>query len=71
MAKSLNRPRRSNDELRRASLAIQYELISLYSAYDFAEKANVGWMSDDRAKAFSNICVHSMLLAARSLLAFL
>jgi hypothetical protein len=71
MAKSLNRPRRSNDELRRASLAIQYELISLYSAYDFAEKANVGWMSDDRAKAFSNVCVHSMLLAARSLLAFL
>jgi len=71
MAKSGSRLPRSNEDLRRASLAVQYELMSLYAAYYFAEKANVGWMSDDRSKAFSNTCVHSMLLAARSLLAFL
>lgn len=71
MAKHPTRPRRTHEELRRASLAIQYELMSLYAAYDFAEKAHVGWASDDRSMAFSNVCVHSMLLAARNLLAFL
>ena len=71
MVRNSGRQERSNDALRRASLAVQYELMSMYAAYDFVEKANVGWMSNDRAKAFSNVCVHSMLLAARSLLAFL
>lgn len=71
MAKNKARQKRTDDELRYASLAIQYELNQLYCSYDLIDKANVGWASTDYDKAVSNAFLNAMLMSARSLIAFL
>jgi hypothetical protein len=65
------RERRSTDDLRRASLAVQYELIALFSFHDLLHSTAASPDSPRSVKLASNAYLHAMLLAARSLLGFL
>lgn len=71
MGKSKKRKERTQAELRRASLAVQYDLVMLHSCLALLQSSNVGWSSNNDEKQISNAILHAMLLAARNLLSFL
>jgi hypothetical protein len=73
MAKAKNRNRAvcSIEELRHASLAVQYEMVTLGTTHQMLQELAAHWGSPSRDQALSNALLHSFLLAARSLLAFL
>ena len=71
MGSDVIRPKRSTEDLQRASLAVQYEFMTLFACHDLLQAARTSWTSGDREKAISNAFLHSMLLAARGLLGFL
>lgn len=65
------RERRATEELQRASLAVQYEFVTLAQTHQFLHELSADSASNTRDQALSNALLHAFLLAARSLLAFL
>jgi hypothetical protein len=67
----MSRQQRSVEELQRASLAVQYELATLGGTHEMLHELGAHWRSSPRDHAISNALLHTFLLGARNLLAFL
>lgn len=65
------RERRSTEDLSRASIAVQYELVTLAQTHDLLQELGADWESSPKDRAMSNAFLHAFLLSARSLLGFL
>jgi hypothetical protein len=65
------RLRRLDVDLRRASMAVQYEVGILGTMLQFLLDSNVSASSPPEAQAISNALLHTFLLAARNLIHFL
>jgi len=65
------RQRHTNEELQRASLAVQYELVTMATTHELLQELGANWGSSTRDKTQSNALLHAFLLSARSLLSFL
>jgi hypothetical protein len=64
------RQHRTNEDLQRASLAVQYELVTMATTHELLQELGAHWESSTRDKTLSNALLHAFLLAARSLLTF-
>jgi len=62
---------RSEDELQRASLAVQYEVATLGTTHEMLQESGTNLASGPRERVISNALLHTFLLAARNLLGFL
>ena len=66
-----NRMSHSTHELQHASLAVQYEMVTLATTHEMLQKLAAHWGSPRQEQAMSNAILHSFLLAARNLVHFL
>ncbi len=68
--KMTQRQKRTDKELLRASLAVQYEVVTLGSHLKMLLDSNTSFDSPPEERAVSNALLNNLLLAARSLLSF-
>ncbi len=68
---AVGRKRRSEADLRRASMVVQYEVGTLDTMLSLLLDSNVSLRSPPEAQAVSNAILHTFLLAARNLIHFL
>ena len=69
--KSQNRNQRSLEELHRASLAVQFEVVTLWVSYAKLQELKTNLQDKPEKRFYNNAILHSFLLAARNLLTFL
>lgn len=65
------RQQRSDDELRQASMVVDYEVSMLGSTLHILLASNVNELSSSQDQALNNALLHSFLIAARNLFHFL